>query len=403
MEKISRFFWFCAGAHIPTLEKHSTEHNKYFSIGATVVFTALFAALAGGYALYFVFSGSAGAVWLAVLFGILWGLAIFNLDRYIVSSISKRGGPGKQFLQASPRLILALLVAVVIARPLELKIFDKEIRAELKEQYLAASKNRIDTLNKSFEKKYALEIARAAALKTERDSLYAEINGLRYILNQEVFGEKTSQTSGIQGYGPYSKKKEEVIRQKEGRLAYLRREYAQADSFILARKSADGLLNQLIPGEAALDSLATLAGFADRNRALSKLSVLSGSGPGLGTGDEKDRSTAAAILFITLLFVAFECMPVLVKLISSRGPYDEDVSTVETLRILDFEKERETSERIRNATRETYVEAETGKQNAIIRKKAGAEQELTETAIDQWKTRERKNIADNITDYIRVK
>src|SRR3546814_11024700 len=89
MKKINRFFWFCAGAHIPTLEKHPTEHNKYFSIGATVVFTAMFAALAGGYALYFVFSGSAGAALLAVLFGLLWGLAIFNLDRYIVSKIGR--------------------------------------------------------------------------------------------------------------------------------------------------------------------------------------------------------------------------------------------------------------------------------------------------------------------------
>lgn len=404
MKKISRFFWFCAGAHIPTLEKHPTEQNKYFSIGATVVFTALFAALAGGYALYFVFSGSAGAILLAVLFGLLWGLAIFNLDRYIVSGISKQGGPGRQLLQASPRLILAVLIAVVIARPLELKIFDKEIRTVLKAQYLSASKDRIDTLNASFNKKYALETDRAAALKSERDSLYQEINQLRYVLNQEVFGDKTNQTSGIPGYGPYSKKKEGVIARKEERLAYLRDEYARADSFILARKQADGLLRQLIPDEAALDSMAALAGFADRNRALSQLSAFSTpSTPSPTTGEGGSSSTAAAILFITLLFVAFECMPVLVKLIAARGPYDEEVSTVEKLRIGEFEKEREITERIRNATRETYVDAESGKQNAIIRGKAAAEQELTETAIDAWKNMERKNIAERITDYIRIK
>ncbi|HEY9561763.1 MAG TPA: DUF4407 domain-containing protein [Anseongella sp.] len=391
MKKINRFFWFCAGAHIPTLEKHPTEHNKYFSIGATVVFTAMFAALAGGYALYFVFSGSAGAALLAVLFGLLWGLAIFNLDRYIVSSISKVGGPWKQLLQASPRLILAVLIAVVIARPLELKIFDKEIRTRLKEQYLGTFKDRIDTLNASFDKKYALETNRASALKAEGDSLYNEINQLRFILNQEVFGDKTNQTSGIPGYGPYSKKKEAVIGQKEERLAYLRAEYARADSFILSRKEADGLLNQLIPGEAALDSMAALAGFADRNKALSDLSATN------------DNSTAAAVLFITLLFITFECMPVLVKLIAARGPYDEDVNTVERLRIGEFEKEREATGRIRNATRETYVEAETDKQNAIIRGKAAAEQELTETAIDTWKNMERKNIAERITDYIKLK
>ncbi|QEC52272.1 uncharacterized protein DUF4407 [Anseongella ginsenosidimutans] len=395
MKKISRFFWFCAGANIPLLDKHPTEHNKYFSIGATVVFTALFAALAGGYALYFVFSGSPGAVLLVIFFGILWGLAIFNLDCYIVSSISKQDTAWKQFLQASPRIILAVLIAIVIARPLELKIFDKEIRAELKEQFLADAKARIDTVNKSFDKKYALESGRAAALKAEGDSLYKEINELRYVLNQEFFGEKTSQTSGIQGYGPYSKKKEEVIRQKEERLAYLRNEYARADSFILVRKKADGLLDQVIPGEATLDSLASLAGFADRNSALSGISELS-------TG-QNDKSTAGAVLFITLLFVAFECMPVFVKLISSKGPYDEEILTRETLRIRELEREREATERIKNRTQETYIDAEAGKQSSIIRSKAIAELELTETAIEAWKNKERKGIAENITDYIRMK
>src|SRR3546814_1185071 len=60
--------------------------------------------------------------------------------------------------------------------------------------------------------------------------------------------------------------------------------------------------------------MAALAGFADRNKALSDLSATN------------DNSTAAAVLFITLLFITFECMPVLVKLIDARGPYDEDSS-----------------------------------------------------------------------------
>jgi hypothetical protein len=89
MKKITRFFWFCSGAHIGTLKKYPIEHNKYVGIGATIFFTALFASLSGGYAMYFVFSGSAFAVGFAILFGMIWGFAIFNMDRYIVSSINK--------------------------------------------------------------------------------------------------------------------------------------------------------------------------------------------------------------------------------------------------------------------------------------------------------------------------
>ena len=57
MNFVSRFLWFCSGAHIKTLQKNPTDHNKYFGIGATVFFTGLFAALSGGYAMYFVFKG----------------------------------------------------------------------------------------------------------------------------------------------------------------------------------------------------------------------------------------------------------------------------------------------------------------------------------------------------------
>jgi len=72
MDKLNRFFWFCSGAHIPTLEKYPSEQNKYTGIGATIFFTGLFAALSGGYAMYFVFKGDNLAVIFAIVFGFLW-------------------------------------------------------------------------------------------------------------------------------------------------------------------------------------------------------------------------------------------------------------------------------------------------------------------------------------------
>ena len=136
MEKLMQFFWWCSGAHQSTLAKFPAEHNKYVSIGATIFFTGLFAALSGGYALYFVFSGDGGAIGYAVLFGLLWGLAIFNMDRYIVSSINKNASGFKQLLQATPRILLAVLIGIVIARPLEIKVFDKEIHDHHKLHFL---------------------------------------------------------------------------------------------------------------------------------------------------------------------------------------------------------------------------------------------------------------------------
>ena len=127
MKRLKYFFWLCSGADRCLLERCRTEGSKYAGIGATIFFTGLFAAFAGAYALFTVFEN----YFAAVFFGLVWGLMIFNLDRYIVSSMRKKGFPKKEFYTALPRIILAILISVVIAKPLEMKIFEKEINAEL--------------------------------------------------------------------------------------------------------------------------------------------------------------------------------------------------------------------------------------------------------------------------------
>src|ERR1700754_2363373 len=271
MRKVTRFFWFCSGAHIDTLKKYPVEHNKYVGIGATIFFTALFASLSGGYAMYFVFSGNAFAVGFAIIFGLIWGTAIFNMDRYIVSSINKEGSTNQQILQASPRILLAIMIGVVISRPLELKIFDKEIRQKLKTAYLKGQNRKIDTLQKAYNQKYAMELTKNGDLKKEKDSLEKDINRSRYVLNQEVFGDKTNQTSGITGYGTYAKQKEGIITQKTERLATVRDELTKVDAFINRRKDLEGLNNERMFSGKQVDSLANVAGFADRNWALGQL------------------------------------------------------------------------------------------------------------------------------------
>jgi hypothetical protein len=104
MEKMKDFFWLCSGSHKQTVVQSETEHSKYAGIGATVFFTGLFAALAGGYALYTVFDD----VIIASILGLVWGLMIFNLDRFIVSSMKKKSQPLTESYMALPRIILAL-------------------------------------------------------------------------------------------------------------------------------------------------------------------------------------------------------------------------------------------------------------------------------------------------------
>jgi len=127
MSYMTSFFHFCAGAEETILKRTPTDRNKYAGIGATIFFTGVFAAIAGGYAMHTVFDSKL----VAVLFGLLWGLMIFNLDRYIVMSLKKKDSFLKEFGMATPRIFLAVLIAFVISKPLELKLFESEIAAEL--------------------------------------------------------------------------------------------------------------------------------------------------------------------------------------------------------------------------------------------------------------------------------
>ena len=323
---LQRFFWICSGTPVLVIEKYSTEHSKYFGIGATIFFTALFAGLSGGYALYFVFSGSTFAWLWAFLFGLIWGVAIFNLDRYIISSIKKSSKVLKQFFQASPRMIFAVLIAVVIVRPLELKIFDKEIREQLRLRYLTEQQQRIVKVQQSFKEKYAQELGQISVYQKEYDMLSSEVNRLREELKAEVFGARTSTTSGKEGYGTYAKNKELVVSAKQDRLDFLARELAGQQEYMNRQKSAEGMNSQMMLTDEKLDEKTSNAGFADRNWALGELTH---------SPNDVSRSSATAVYFITLLFIVFECAPLIVKLLSDIGPSDVDIRETEA-RIFTF-------------------------------------------------------------------
>ncbi len=358
MKKITRFFWFCSGAHTGTLKKYPIEHNKYVGIGATIFFTALFATLSGGYAMYFVFSGSAFAVGFAILFGLIWGTAIFNMDRYIVSSIDKTGTTNQQIIQASPRILLAIMIGIVISRPLELKIFDKEIRQKLKSAYLKGQHRKIDTLQKTYTDKYAMELGKNKELKREKDSLETDISNSRSQLNQEVFGDKTDQTSGIVGYGTYAKQKQDVLQEKEDRLKTVMDNQDKMDQYLAERKDYEGLTNTRLFNDHQLDSLSNIAGFSDRNWALGQLAY--------NENGTRDLDTYLAESFISFLFILFECLPVFVKLMSPKGPYDVAISKLSEADIHYAERDKERNIEVTDSVYDHHLDREIAKQKKII-------------------------------------
>src|SRR5688572_1083843 len=189
------FLWWCAGAHQDILRQHPSEQTKYAGLGGVILATFVLAGLSAGYAIYSVFGN---IIW-TILFAIIWGLIIFNFDRFLVSTMRKYGVTlRKQIWMAIPRIILALIIGITIARPLELKIFEKEINIKVAEN---AHKKML--MNDSL-----LQLENQAQLQTatqERDRLQARKFDLQDTLQrlqqdyvQEADGTGGSQQRGIE-------------------------------------------------------------------------------------------------------------------------------------------------------------------------------------------------------------
>tara|TARA_R110002020_G_scaffold221888_2_gene430082 strand:- start:173 stop:1294 length:1122 start_codon:yes stop_codon:yes gene_type:complete len=304
MKQLSRFFWFCSGANFLLLKRSPTESNKYIGIGATIFFTGVLAALAAGYALFTIFQ----SIWPAIFFGLLWGLMIFNLDRFIVSSMRKKANAWGEWKLAIPRLVLAVLLALVISKPLELKMFEREIDRKIDEkrtEFITESKL---NLAKGFPEIQELE-SKIDTLKAEVGNFEAYRNQLQKEYDAERFGEKTTGTSGIVGLGTNAKKKEQQLDAAQVTLDELRlRNQVRIDTLekqireFVALRQAEFEKQQ--PGIEGFDGLAA------RMEALDSLT-------------KESSAMAMANIFIMLLFIAIETAPIFVKLISPRGPYDE--------------------------------------------------------------------------------
>ncbi len=280
------------------LQRAPVETNKYAGIGGTIFFTGLLAAISGGYALWTVFN----ELWAALLFGFVWGLMIFNLDRYIVASMKKRDQFWQEFRMALPRLVLAVLIAVVISKPLEMQIFDKEIQAELVTMEQQVYKTQEDKVRERYQVRINTLQAEISQLNAAIQQQAARRDTLALIAQQESDGTGGSR---IRNLGPIYKAKKADADHAEAELQELT---ARNRQLISERQqelqSVDSAMKASIPTRSRLD------GLASRLDALGRLT-------------ERSTPVRWANWFIILLFIAIECAPVFVKLISPRGPYDD--------------------------------------------------------------------------------
>ena len=301
---LKQFFILCSGADKDILENCSEgEQTKFVGIGATVFFTAVMAFVASAYALFTVFDSP----YPAVAFGLVWSLLIFNLDRFIVSTIRKRDKKTNEFLQATPRIILAVIIAIVISKPLEIKIFEKEINTVLlkeKNAMALANKKEVAIFFKSDLDKNKTDVA---ALKAEITNKEKEVNTLYETYITEAEG--TAGTKKL-GRGPVFKEK-----------------IAKHD---LAKKELDSLQKNNLAKIADLDKTAASLQ-TDLDKKVSETQpIIDGFDGLMARINALNKLPWAPSFFIMLLFLAIETSPIIAKLLSPKGEYDFKLEDLET-------------------------------------------------------------------------
>jgi hypothetical protein len=301
---LKQFFILCSGADRDLLDGCSEgEQTKYVGIGATVFFTAVMAFLASAYALFTVFD----SIYPALIFGFVWSLLIFNLDRFIVSTIKKRDRFMDEFLQATPRIMLAIIIAIVISKPLEIKIFEKEINTVLlkeKNEMELANKKQVGNYFKSDLDKNKSEIA---ALKADILKKEKEVNDLYSTYITEAEG--TTGTKKL-GKGPVYKEKREKHDASLKEFEILKK----ANEAKIAEKEKIGVQLQADLDKKVSQTQPIIEGFDGlmaRINALNKLPWLPS-------------------FFIMLLFLAIETSPIIAKLLAPKGEFDFKQEEAET-------------------------------------------------------------------------
>ncbi len=436
MKTMRNFLWFCSGANSSMLKRCPTDSDKYAGIGATVLFTAIMAFLSGSYAFYTIF----GQVVASVFFGFIWALMIFNLDRFIVSSIRKEGDLKKEIKMALPRIALAVLIAIVISKPLELRILNSKIQ----EQMFATNKVKTSQLS-SDHKKFVTQnfddpISKLQEEVTAKESktpvplqrLEEKLSGLE---NEKVTRSRIIEAKNAPFYmqlkqlvadnttgshdatinllkNQISQNRAEIIPllneisniriQIDNEFASYKRDLDDlrarnntkiADLETRRKNKIDEFTKDEVTGTTIIDNCKFLP---DQIAALSVLK-------------QSDSSINILSNFILLLFLAIEIAPVLVKLFSQRGPYDDllqkhehafQISRIENISRMN----QKTNDRLKLVVESgnQSIAAELSGKQELTRRVVAAEMELAQEVINAWKEKEKQNINKNIDKYIGV-
>lgn len=360
----NNFLWWCAGAHQKLLKEFPSEHSKYSGLGGVILATFVLAAISSGYAIYSIFDN----IGWTVLFAAIWGIIIFNFDRFLVSTMRKYGvSRRKQAWMAVPRIALALLIGVTIARPLELKIFEKEIDTKV-----------VENIHKKIQLNDSLLQAENKALmqstETERNRLVARKLSIEDTLSrlQQSYVQEADGTggSGRRGIEQLTRLKMDAFNNARllymPELAQLQVDIAKQDSILAGAKA--GLEERRKQYEAAAKAN---VGFLERNKALTDLA-------------SEESSVFWTSMLLSLLIILIEVGPILSKLIMPVGPYDIALAKEELTLMAAAENDMRKDKELTSEKKKAFYRKQKEVSDQLADKLSALQQKHIDEELDKW-------------------
>lgn len=352
------------GAEGEILDRVPGETPRFVQMFFVLAGTALVSAISMLFALT---TGVQAAIWLAVPLAVVWALIIFNLDRFLTSTMTSTRNVWKLIGLAIPRVVMAAIIGFVVAEPLVLQIFHNDIAREVASTNITQAQADQDALETGPEKK-ALDAAsdRVAELENQAatgivagtdsssasesaaqatvDDLTAKMTEQQAVIDQarvlyqcELTGEGAGTVpgcTGVNGEGASSDAAQAQLAEAQqtydalaAQLRTANEELAAAGTAAKENTSTSESQNReeaqsQLP--AARDSYDTaLAAYNARAEsvasgnagAIGLLSQISG----LNRLSEKEPTILWAHILIAALFFMIELLPVLVKVLTSYG------------------------------------------------------------------------------------
>ncbi|MFS0894374.1 DUF4407 domain-containing protein [Microbacterium sp. 179-I 3D3 NHS] len=352
------------GAEGEILDRVPGETPRFVQMFFVLAGTALVSAISMLFALT---TGVQAAMWLAIPLALVWALIIFNLDRFLTSTMTSTRNVWKLIGLAIPRVIMAAIIGFVVAEPLVLQIFHNDIAREVASTNIIQSQSDQEALESGPEK-IALDAAsdRVAELENQAatgivagtesssatesaaqatvDDLTAKMAEQQTVIDQaralyqcELTGEGAGTVpgcTGVNGEGASSDAAEAQLAEAQqtydalaAQLRTANEELAAAGTAAKENTSASEEQNR----EQAQDQLPAardtyeqaLAAYNARADAVAQgnagatglLSQISG----LNRLSEKEPTILWAHILIAALFFMIELLPVLVKVLTSFG------------------------------------------------------------------------------------